>query len=313
MQKLRNLTLRILNGDIPAPMERTMTRVFGSLYTDHARFWFLRLCMWLLPRRPWNWNTRITDALAAPDNAWIPRVADAGKVRNNRQIMHNGLVVGVASYYGLPVTLMLNRNRGVHEPQEERVFGEVLRHVRPGAVMMELGAYWGFYSMWFQQAIPGSAAWLVEPELEHLELGRANLRLNGFSGTFVQAFVGSEPGYDPGGRRIVSVDSLAAEHGIEHIDILHSDIQGAEYDMLIGASRCFREQRIAYVFISTHSDELHEKCIAFLEQQRFSIIAAADLAQTYSLDGLIAARAPWISHPEAVSIALRRVPVLSVK
>src|SRR5262245_43352844 len=75
------------------------------------------------------WAQRHLDVLGCPDNDHIPRVADAGAVRDGTQVMHNGIRVHVGSYYGSEVTRMLERNRGVHEPQEERVFGEVLRHL----------------------------------------------------------------------------------------------------------------------------------------------------------------------------------------
>ena len=48
----------------------------------------------------------------------------AGRVIGPNQVMHNGLLICRDSYHGSPVRLMLGRNRGVHEPQEERVFGE---------------------------------------------------------------------------------------------------------------------------------------------------------------------------------------------
>jgi hypothetical protein len=38
-------------------------------------------------------------------------------------------------------------NRGVHEPLEEFVFQEVLKRLPEACAMIELGAYWGHYSM----------------------------------------------------------------------------------------------------------------------------------------------------------------------
>jgi hypothetical protein len=179
-----------------------------------------------------HWDLRVRDVLGCPDNDRIPRVADAGRVENGLQVMHNGLRIRIGSYYGAPMTRMLELNKGVHEPQEEWVFQEALGHMRPDAVMLELGAYWGFYSMCFLRGHPGRRAILVEPDLANLRMGRENLALNGLSGEFIHAAVGAVPGRDEHGRRTVSVDEIVGQHHLDRVDILHCDIQGYEVDML---------------------------------------------------------------------------------
>ena len=57
---------------------------------------------------------------------------------------------------------VLHRNRGVHEPGEERMFAEVIRRMPPGALMIELGSYWAFYSTWFGKAVPSARIFCVE-------------------------------------------------------------------------------------------------------------------------------------------------------
>ena len=154
------------------------------------------------------WKERIQDVLNAPDNAFIPRSRDAGRVIGPNQVMHNGLLICRDCYYGSPVRLMLERNRGVHEPQEERVFGEVLKFLKPGSTMVELGSYWGFYSMWFLKEVQNSRSFLVEPHLDNLRAGEANFELNSMRGTFIHAFVGSEQAASSDGVvRTVTVDS----------------------------------------------------------------------------------------------------------
>ncbi|MFM8890335.1 MAG: hypothetical protein ACKOTB_01715, partial [Planctomycetia bacterium] len=66
------------------------------------------------------WHERINEVLACPDNEAIPRVAAAGEVRGGWVVMHNGIEVGGLTYYGSGILQMLVRNKGVHEPQEER-------------------------------------------------------------------------------------------------------------------------------------------------------------------------------------------------
>ena len=59
--------------------------------------------------------------------ARLPRVADAGRLSGGVQLMHNGLRVVEGSYYRWRGTRMFAATGGVHEPQEERVFAEVLK------------------------------------------------------------------------------------------------------------------------------------------------------------------------------------------
>ena len=290
----------------------------------------IRTAIWLLTKRsnPWNrlqrylvwkrglnhwiatedWAPRIRDAIASPDNAFIPRHADAGKIVNGEMVMHNGLRVGELSYSGPGNRQLMNENRGVHEPQEERVFQEVLKWMPPGAVMLELGCYWAFYSMWFYRAVPDARCFGVEPATENLEMGRKNFALNfGPAAPRValeQAYVGSAPGKNADGTPVISVDSFMATHGIDHLHILHADTQGWEVEVLKGAQKALSERKIDYLFISTHGNQLHYKCLKELRRLRFVILADIDYLETYSFDGLIVARREECPGAEPIELSL---------
>jgi hypothetical protein len=110
------------------------------------------------------WQERLRITISSPDNQYIKRVKNAGDVVKGKQIMHNGIVINLGSYYGPEVARILKENKGVHEPQEERVFQEVLDVLPKDAVMIELGAFWGFYSMWFKSKITNGINYLIEPD-----------------------------------------------------------------------------------------------------------------------------------------------------
>ena len=80
---------------------------------------------------------------------------------------------------------------------------------------------------------------------------------------------------------------------IDHIDILHSDIQGYEFEMLsdiISKSNLLKENKIKYLFISTHSDKIHYDCIDLLKNNDYRIIASSDFeTETFCYDGIIVA------------------------
>lgn len=249
-----------------------------------------------------DWNRRIEEVLLSGDNAYIPRVEDAGAIRRGKQIMHNGIRIHLGSYYGPEYSKMLEVSKGVHEPQEERVFAEALKTIPSGATMIEMGAFWSFYSMWFNKEVAGARNFMIEPDEFNIGHGKRNFRLNKMEGTFVKAFIGRQSG-QAGDAKTIAIDDFVQGNKISFVHMLHSDIQGFEYDMLLGAEKTFAEKKVGYVFISTHSNELHYQCLDFLKERRFVILASADMDETCSVDGLIAARAEHFSGIGPVPIS----------
>jgi hypothetical protein len=246
------------------------------------------------------------------DTDYIPKVAEAGTVFTNAlgeriQLMHNGIQVLADQYYGAFITQIIEGLKGHHEPQEEKVFYEILKMVEPGATMMELGAYWSYYSLWFQTAIKGSKNFMVEPVEENLRVGRRNFELNGLKGTFIQALVGSQESNEtkPG---TVTVDGLMKSCSIDRLEILHADTQGAEHHMLIGASRAMAERKVRFLLISTHGYRMHARCLGFLRKHRYNVFVEHTPVESFSYDGLIAATADTNFKP-LLSITLRSLSV----
>lgn len=252
------------------------------------------------------WEERIALVKRCPDNAAIPRVPTAGLAQGGAIVMHNGIRVLEGSYYGAPMAKLLRENRGVHEPQEERVFAEVLRAVRPGGTMIELGAYWGFYSLWFARAVSNARCILVEPSRSNLEYGRENFRLNGYEAEYVHGFVGADATAVHDGVAEVTVDDLCARRGISRVDVLHSDIQGAEVHMLVGARELLSRQGADFVFVSTHSEDLHQSVRERLRAWAYRILVDVSPRQSFSEDGLIVAAAPQTAFGLSFEVSKRR-------
>lgn len=233
--------------------------------------------------------SRFREIVSDPNNQRIPRVPWAGTVGKDLRfadpfvVMHNGLRVLMGSYYGA-FSQILVINRGVHEPQEEFIFSRVLEQIVPGEAMVELGAYWGFYSAWYRSRHPRSPVFLVEPEPLNLEAGRRNFELNDLEGEFVPNFIG------PGG---LDLGMFMAERGLERLGILHADIQGAELHLLESIEPLLCDSRIRFLFISTHSQQLHLDCRARIESHGYRIVGSADFdRETFSFDGVLVAAAP---------------------
>ena len=264
----------------------------------------------MVARTPWRirqvtsmWEARTAEVLASPDLSRIEKVVGAGEIVDGLQLMHNGLKIHEGSYYGAHCSQLLCKTGGVHEPQEELVFQEVLPLIPEGGVMMELGAFWGFYSMWFHQRVPGGRNILVEPLKNCLQRGKDNFDLNEMDAEFIQAFVGKAFVEDR--IPIHSIETLMEKLGLEHLNLLHSDIQGAEIDMMNGAENLFARHAIDYLFISTHSEPLHANCVKRLQKHGYEVFTDIPLRKSYSVDGLIVAAAPGMPIPAMDPVTLK--------
>jgi len=231
---------------------------------------------------------RFREVISDPLNLLIARVPMAGYVEGELVYLHNGLkvpVVGSGAYYG-PFSQLLVINRGVHEPLEEYVFQELLKRLGDAPSMVELGAYWGHYSMWLKKTWPKADVILVEPDPGCLKAGQDNFARNGLKGEFIQAFVGT-------GK--FEVDAFFKDRKIKRLDILHADIQGAEVEMLQGAERVLLNRRVDHFFISTHSQAIHGEIVDRLKAHDYRVEISSDFEnQTTSYDGFVFASSPEV-------------------
>lgn len=257
-------------------------------------------------------DERARMTLACHDTDYLPRVKGAGKTKkvggSEVQVMHNGLLVEKGAYQGDWQARVIEGLKGNHEPQEERVFYEVLKRVSPGSTMMELGCWWCYYSMWFLKSVKGGKAICCEPDPDNLAIGRRHMELNGFASPDDYVFCEAAAGHEDkkiisftteAGRRvrvpIRTVDSLVKEQKTDRLEILHMDIQGAELDALKGAQKSIKAGRIRFIFVSTHhylisGDPLtHQRCLQFILDNGGHVITEHTIAESCSGDGLIVA------------------------
>jgi FkbM family methyltransferase len=268
----------------------------------------------MVPESPWKKSPqqRAEMTMACKDADYLPRVKDAGESRSENgidvQVMHNGLIVKKNGYQGKWQAEIIKKLRGVHEPQEEKVFFEVLKRINNATAMIELGSWWSYYSMWFLKDNPKARVICGEPDPINIELGKANMKLNDFELNKHAVFYSIASGFETGkkisfkteaGKSIIvpikSVDSIIADEKLNMVDILHFDIQGAELDTLHGAKASIKAGKIRFVFISTHhysiSEDpiIHQRCVDFIKSNGGNIVANHGILESCSGDGLIVA------------------------
>lgn len=252
---------------------------------------------------------RIALAVACRDADVIPKVPDAGEVRDGTppvQVMHNGVLVEADGYQGAWMTEIIRRLRGHHEPQEEIAFHAVVERLamaEANPAVIELGSWWAFYSLWARHRIPGARSFCVEPDLPYLELGRRNFELNGFEGRFHHAAVGKEPQppqpflCESDGRehdvRVESLASLLDRFALDRADLVLVDVQGAETPLLDGARDILRDGRVRFMVISTHHHRIsgdpltHQRCLLLLQELGAHVVTEHTVAESFTGDGLI--------------------------
>ncbi|MDZ8261514.1 FkbM family methyltransferase [Nostoc sp. ChiQUE01b] len=270
----------------------------------------------------WIWKHYITAICeSAPDDlSHIPKVKDAGKIfiasddsSKRYQLMHNGVKIKVNSYYKNLNTEIIKHLQGHHEPQEEKVFYEILKSLPEDISMIEVGSYWGYYSMWANQAKKSVCNILIEPIDEHMQIGKENFALNSMTAQFIRAYIGESSkkqhtkkleGVTVKNLERISIDDLMKRYNLSFCHIIHADVQGAELELLKGANSTISNKKIGYFFISTHSKKLYLDCYSFLIQNNFHIVASHTREESFSADGLIVARLQSFPGIDTVNISI---------
>jgi hypothetical protein len=116
-----------------------------------------------------------------------------------------------------------------------------------------------------------------------------------FKGEFIKAFAGT-------GK--FEIDDFFRTRKIRKLDVLHCDIQGFEIEMLQGAPDVLTRRRVHYLFISTHSQEIHAEIVRQVGELGYRVEISSDFeVQTTSFDGFVFASSPDVKPVfEKVSI-----------
>lgn len=180
--------------------------------------------------------------------------------------------------YADPGDLQIGRHvlTGAYEPEVEAVFRSVLR---PGMAVIDIGANIGFFTMLSASLVgPGGAVLAIEPNPANARLLEASRRLNAFGWvTPAQVAAGRGLGLlmlntthsngttaEPGEDRdqllaantvpCVPVDTLATGWAAGPVGLIKVDVEGAEYNALLGAAGVIGRDRP--VIISEFSPDL---------------------------------------------------------
>ena len=209
---------------------------------------------------------------------------------------------------------------------EQQFFLNIMRNLEGHVNIMELGAGRGDWCLalagivnfnLIDHNISSYKCYAVEGEPTHFEWTKTHFEEQGINAVAIHGAISKENGEckfyakeDPSdhygqcihddGDIIVptfSLDYLVDKYQIDKIDILHVDIQGAEYDMLLGAVQTLKQKKIKYMMIGMHRPEFNEKIKEFLKpygyEVQFSALCHSGFNETpfgnanLSVDGLL--------------------------
>lgn len=155
---------------------------------------------------------------------------------------------------------------GSYEPEVAAVFRDVLR---PGMAVIDIGANIGFFTMLAASLVgPSGAVLALEPNPANARMAEASRRLNGFNHvTILQAAAGPAPGmlaintsFSNGTTSAIDEDAVLAVESVACVAVDHLalpgprvglvkiDVEGAEYNALLGSRGLIRRDRPVIVF-----------------------------------------------------------------
>ena len=160
---------------------------------------------------------------------------------------------------------------GLREPAVTLVLNGLLAS---GDVFVDAGANRGYFTLLAARAVGAEGrAVAIEPLARNVRVLHENLGANGFD--FVQvvegalwhsagsmSFRGPSAGTTGDGRIAAdgqhtvtthALDDIVQELGIEHIDVLKMDIEGAELQALLGADGLLQRHAIGHILLETHT------------------------------------------------------------
>lgn len=172
--------------------------------------------------------------------------------------------------------------RGEYEPS----MTEVLRHfLKPSAVFLDVGANEGYFSVIASKIVGSSGRVIaVEPQQRVGNVIQKNLEINGINNTILVADAISDvrgsaslyisPDTNTGSTglvnstryslptqtiRTITLTDLLEKNSIRNADLMKMDIEGYEYEAIIGSPDVFKEKRIKAIALEVHPKLLSQR------------------------------------------------------
>lgn len=210
---------------------------------------------------------------------------------------------------------------GVPDPQTTKA---IEMYLSPGSVFVDVGANEGYFTVQAAKVCgPAGRVYAIEPQPRCCAVLETNCRLNGATNVKILPVAVSDHSgrltlhlhavTNPGATSIVrpgrsswrqlTVDCMPLERlldseGVGSVDLLKMDIEGAEYEAILGSPAMFRSGRIRSIALEYHPDILDRRGLRSAEIHHFLLDCG------YELDPVL--NAPPSPEIEAFRATYRR-------
>jgi hypothetical protein len=148
---------------------------------------------------------------------------------------------------------------GLYEYELHNHFHKLLKR---GMRSFDIGSSMGFHAVGINNLTLSDVV-CVEPRSAVRDRLRENLALNGLHFPIVDAFIGASLG-----PSTTTIDKVAADYFVP--DFLKIDVEGSEFDALVGAEQVLTRHKPAMI-IETHSVDLERDCSGLLTKAGYAI------------------------------------------
>lgn len=173
-----------------------------------------------------------------------------------------------------------------NDEKEENMFEELLNSIKTDKpTMIEIGSFWCFWTMFFQKTFKENNSIIIEPYKPHLEEGLRNLKANNMKSkvynnsvlvkSIVKVNQKSKEAIkknDPVFAKEIDLIDILSKEKIKHVDILHCDAQGIEYDLLIRIKDIINQGVFSNLLMFTHSQINHDNIKQFAVNNNIKIV-----------------------------------------
>ena len=168
---------------------------------------------------------------------------------------------------------------------EDFMIATLVQHLKPGGTFVDLGANEGYFTcIGARLCGPAGRVVGVEPQLRLLPVMAENLRLNALANAvIVNAAISDQPGtaalhltadtnsgssglfrhtkYALPTQEVVTMtlEELLDQQGLQTVDLMKMDIEGFEYEAILGSRRVFEHRRIRALALELHSTILQDR------------------------------------------------------
>jgi FkbM family methyltransferase len=174
---------------------------------------------------------------------------------------------------------------GTYELDKQVLFS---KYIKPGMIVFDVGANVGLYSL-LASVLTGvkGKVFSFEPLPTNIFYLNSHIELNGLKNVSVSDKAISDKvskvRFNFGDNRSSGHISIKGEIEVETTsldefikagnplpDLIKMDIEGAEFDALVGAKELLKNKR-PVIFLATHSNELRAKCLKLLAECGYSV------------------------------------------